>query len=69
VDDGSVLLTDRQKDLAAHFAPAELRCSAGSGVSRLLFSDFPLRNSAGRPNDAASRAYTLELALRILGSA
>ena len=39
------------------------------GVPRLLFSDFPLGNSAGRPNDAASQAFTLELALRTLESA
>lgn len=36
------------------------------GVPRLLFSDFPLGNAAGRPNDAESRAFTLELALRVL---
>jgi D-proline reductase (dithiol) PrdB len=39
------------------------------GVPRFLFSDFPLGNSAGRPNDAASQALTLELALRVLESA
>src|SRR5207248_761050 len=39
------------------------------GVPRFLFSDFPLGNSAGRPNDAASQALTLELALRLLESA
>jgi len=39
------------------------------GVPRLLFSDFPLGNAAGRPNDAASQAYTLELALALLQSA
>jgi D-proline reductase (dithiol) PrdB len=36
------------------------------GVPRLLFSDFPLGNAAGRPKDAASQAFTLELALRVL---
>src|SRR5262252_65647 len=36
------------------------------GVPRLLFSDFPLGNSAGRPNDSDSQALTLELALRLL---
>src|SRR5215475_735289 len=36
------------------------------GVPRLLFSDFPLGNSAGRPNDPDSQALTLELALRLL---
>ena len=39
------------------------------GVPRLLFSDFPLGNAAGRPHDAASQAATLELALGLLESA
>ena len=39
------------------------------GVPRLLFSDFPLGNAAGRPNDTASQAFTLELALRLLEAA
>jgi D-proline reductase (dithiol) PrdB len=39
------------------------------GVPRFLFSDFPLGNSAGRPHDAQSQAFTLELALRVLESA
>lgn len=39
------------------------------GVPRLLFSDFPLGNSAGRPHDADSQAFTLELALRVLQAA
>jgi len=39
------------------------------GVPRFLFSDFPLGNSAGRPNDPASQSFTLELALRVLESA
>ena len=39
------------------------------GVPRLLFSDFPLGNAAGRPNDAPSQRLTLELALRLLESA
>ncbi|HUC71524.1 MAG TPA: hypothetical protein VMS01_10060, partial [Stellaceae bacterium] len=39
------------------------------GVPRFLFSDFPLGNSAGRPNDPASQSFTLELALRILETA
>ncbi len=39
------------------------------GVPRFLFSDFPLGNSAGRPNDIASQAQTLELALRVLETA
>lgn len=36
------------------------------GVPRLLFSDFPLGNAAGRPRDLASQAITLDLALRLL---
>jgi len=39
------------------------------GVPRLLFSDFPLGNSVGRPFDVESQAQTLELALRVLESA
>src|SRR5207247_8007946 len=36
---------------------------------RFLFSDFPLGNSCGRPNDAESQAFTPELALRVLETA
>jgi len=39
-----------------------------AAAPRFLFSDFPLGNSAGRPHDAASQAFTLELALRVLES-
>ena len=39
------------------------------GVPRLLFSDFPLGNAAGRPNDPESQSMTLELALALLESA
>ena len=39
------------------------------GVPRLLFSDFPLGNAAGRPRDIASQDFTLDLALRLLESA
>jgi D-proline reductase (dithiol) PrdB len=39
------------------------------GVPRLLFSDFPLGNAAGRPRDPASQALTLDLALRVLEQA
>jgi hypothetical protein len=39
------------------------------GVPRFLFSDFPLGNAAGRPNDRASQAFTLELALGLLETA
>jgi D-proline reductase (dithiol) PrdB len=39
------------------------------GVPRFLFSDFPLGNAAGKPNDVASQEATLELALSLLESA
>jgi hypothetical protein len=39
------------------------------GVPRVLFSDFPLGNAAGKPRDPASQAATLELALALLDSA
>ena len=39
------------------------------GVPRLLFSDFPLGNAAGRPKDLESQAFTLELALKVLETA
>src|SRR5467141_3052222 len=39
------------------------------GVPRFLFSDFPLGNAAGRPQDPQSRAFTLELALQVLEAA
>jgi hypothetical protein len=39
------------------------------GVPRFLFSDFPLGNAAGRPDDPASQAAMLDLALRVLESA
>jgi D-proline reductase (dithiol) PrdB len=40
-----------------------------TAVPRFLFSDFPLGNSAGRPHDVPSQAFTLELALRLLETA
>lgn len=40
-----------------------------AAVPRFLFSDFPLGNSAGKPHDAASQDFTLDLALRVLESA
>jgi D-proline reductase (dithiol) PrdB len=40
-----------------------------AAVPRFLFSDFPLGNSAGRPHDPNSQAFTLELALRLLETA
>ena len=39
------------------------------GVPRFLFSDFPLGNPAGRPNDTDSQAATMEMALDLLESA
>jgi hypothetical protein len=39
------------------------------GVPRLLFSDFPLGNAAGKPRDPASQAATVELALALLDAA
>jgi hypothetical protein len=39
------------------------------GVPRLMFSDFPLGNAAGRPRDPESQAFTLDLALRVLEAA
>lgn len=39
------------------------------GVPRLLFSDFPLGNGAGRPNDPASQTQTMALALGMLEEA
>lgn len=46
------------RDIAEHVA-----------VPRLLFSDFPLDNAAGRPGDVASQDQTLELAWQLLVSA
>jgi len=40
-----------------------------AAVPRFLFSDFPLGNSAGRPQDPESQAQTLEFALCVLESA
>jgi glycine/betaine/sarcosine/D-proline reductase family selenoprotein B len=40
-----------------------------AAAPRFLFSDFPLGNSAGKPQDVESQALTLELALRLLESA
>jgi len=40
-----------------------------AAVPRFLFSDFPLGNSAGKPRDPGSQAFTLELALRVLETA
>jgi D-proline reductase (dithiol) PrdB len=40
-----------------------------AAVPRFLFSDFPLGNSAGKPHDRESQAFTLELALKVLEQA
>jgi D-proline reductase (dithiol) PrdB len=40
-----------------------------AAVPRFLFSDLPLGNSAGKPHDVPSQAFTLELALRLLETA
>ena len=39
------------------------------GVPRFVFSDFPLGNSAGKPNDPGSQKDTLELAFKVLETA
>ena len=40
-----------------------------AGVPRFLWSDFPLGNSAGKPNDADSQRDTLAMALALFESA
>lgn len=54
----STVVVGCAKDIVEHAA-----------VPRFLFSDFPLGNSAGKPHDAASQAYTFDLALKVLESA
>jgi D-proline reductase (dithiol) PrdB len=54
----SIVVMGCAKDIVEHAA-----------VPRFLFSDFPLGNSAGKPHDQESQAFTLELALRVLESA
>ena len=39
------------------------------GVPRFLWSDFPLGNSAGKPNDTASQRETLAMALQLYETA
>ena len=39
------------------------------GAPRFLFSDFPLGNAAGKPNNPDSQAFTLELAMKVLETA
>ena len=41
----------------------------GAGVPRFLFSDFPLGNSCGHPNDPVEQRTILRMALDLLGSA
>ena len=62
------------RHLEAHGIPSVIMGSAKDivehcGVPRFVFSDFPLGNSAGKPNDPASQADTLALALQLLESA
>ena len=62
------------RHLEAHGIPSVIMGSAKDivehcGVPRFVFSDFPLGNSAGKPNDQASQADTLALALQLLESA
>lgn len=40
-----------------------------AGVPRFLFTDFPLGNAAGKPNDVASQAFTINLAMQVLETA
>jgi hypothetical protein len=40
-----------------------------ASVPRFLFSDFPLGNSAGKPHEPDTQAFTLDLALKVLVSA
>ncbi len=40
-----------------------------AGVPRYLWSDFPLGNSAGKPNDAESQRQTLAMALELFETA
>jgi D-proline reductase (dithiol) PrdB len=54
----STVITGCAKDIVEHV-----------GVPRFVFSDFPLGSAAGRPNDRASLAFTLDLALAVLESA
>ncbi|MSP51228.1 MAG: glycine reductase [Alphaproteobacteria bacterium] len=68
----SVSLAARALETAG-IATVVMGCAKGIveyvGVPRFVFSDFPLGNSAGRPSDQASQAFTLELALALLEKA
>ena len=68
----TLALVARQLE-AAGIASVVLGCARDIveqvGVPRLLFSDFPLGNAAGRPHAAAAQALTLEEALQLLDAA
>ena len=60
--------------LEAHGIPTVILGSAKDivehcGVPRFVFTDFPLGNSAGKPDDLDSQTATLELAFRMLETA
>jgi hypothetical protein len=62
------------RHLEANFIPTVIMGCAKDIVEhaaapRFLFSDFPLGNSAGKPNDVPSQDRTLELALHLLETA
>jgi hypothetical protein len=62
------------RHLEAHGVPTVIMGAAKdivelAGVPRFLFSDFPLGNAAGRPNDPESQDLTLGLALDLLEQA
>jgi hypothetical protein len=65
----SVALAARHLE-AAGIATVVMGCAKDivehAGAPRFMFSDFPLGNSAGKPDDPASQELTLELALRLL---
>ena len=52
------VITGCAKDIVEH-----------GGAPRFVFSDFPLGNAAGKPNDPLSQASTLSLALALLANA
>lgn len=62
------------RHLEAHGIPTVIMGSArdiveNAGVPRFLWSDFPLGNSAGKPNDVQSQRDTLSMALALFDSA
>ena len=62
------------RHLEAHDIPTViLGCARdiveNAGVPRYLWSDFPLGNSAGKPNDIQSQRETLTMALALFESA